>query len=243
MKADFHTPPALFPARSLTYSRYWQIRGLLAFGIYFFLSSYLPLLWDSYLSEWQLLDLSGLGPVSQFVIGLLVFEFVLYCWHRALHRFDGLWRVFHQMHHSAERLDTFGAFWFSPADMVGFTAIGSISLVLVVGIGTEATTAILLTTHFLAIFQHMNLSTPRWLGFLVQRPESHSYHHGVGLHCHNYADLPLFDMLFGTFANPCNHLDTGFYPGASERVLEMLMFKDIDQNNRKQEKPPLLEAA
>jgi sterol desaturase/sphingolipid hydroxylase (fatty acid hydroxylase superfamily) len=31
-----------------------------------------------------------------------------------------LWRIFHQMHHSAERLDTYGAFYFSPYDMIGF---------------------------------------------------------------------------------------------------------------------------
>lgn len=51
--------------------------------------------------------------------------------HRAMHRFDPLWRVFHQMHHSAERVDTYGAFWFSPWDMVGWTVLGSLMLVVV----------------------------------------------------------------------------------------------------------------
>ena len=43
------------------------------------------------------------------------------------------------MHHSAERLDTWGAFWFSPLDMVGWTAVFSLSLTLV-GLTPEAVT-------------------------------------------------------------------------------------------------------
>ena len=53
-----------------------------------------------------------------------------------------------------------------------------------------------------AIFQHANVRTPRWLGYFVQRPESHSLHHERGVHRDNYSDLPVFDMLFGTFRNP-----------------------------------------
>ena len=178
-------------------------------------------------------ELAGVGPSTavstpvQFAVGLLVFEFVLYWWHRSLHEFTPLWRVFHQLHHSAERLDTFGAFWFSPMDMIGFTFIGSFSLVMLVGINAEAATAIMMFTFFLGVFQHMNVKTPRWLGYLVQRPESHSVHHGVDIHRNNYADLPLFDMLFGTFVNPHEFMATGFYQGASYRVPEMLLFRDV----------------
>lgn len=41
-------------------------------------------------------------------------------WHRTMHRVHWLWRSFHQMHHSAERLDSYRAFYFSPLDTVGF---------------------------------------------------------------------------------------------------------------------------
>ena len=37
-----------------------------------------------------------------------------------------------------------------------------------------------------------NVRTPQWLGYLVQRPESHSVHHQRGVHAYNYSDLPLF---------------------------------------------------
>ena len=134
------------------------------------------------------------------------------------------------MPHSAERLDTFGAFYFSPLDMIGFTLLGSLCLVLGVGVAPQAATLILLLTTFMSIFQHANVRTPRWLGYLVQRPESHAIHHGRGIHAGNYADLPLLDMLFGTFRNPPAHVaETGFYPGASRRVMDMLLWRDVSR--------------
>ena len=221
----------LFPARVLPKLKFWYLMGALSFAGYFFLSSYLPLLTDAYLARWQLFDLTTLPTLAQFAIGFFVYEAVLYAWHRALHQFTPLWLSFHQMHHSAERLDTAGAFWLSPLDMVGFTLVGSVALVLILGINAEAVTAILLSTFFFAIFQHGNFNTPRWLGYFVQRPESHSYHHAKGVHQFNYADVPLFDLLFGTFKNPPNHLETGFYHGASYRVVDMLLWRDLNNNN------------
>jgi sterol desaturase/sphingolipid hydroxylase (fatty acid hydroxylase superfamily) len=206
----------------------WRRRGLTSFAIFFMLSSYLPLIWDTHLARWQVVDLSGLGTLGGILAGLLVYELLAYWWHRAMHRFGWLWRGVHQMHHSAERLDTYGAFWFSPADMVGWTAVGSLSLVLLVGVTPQAATALLLIISFLGMFQHANIRTPRWLGYFVQRPESHSVHHGRGIHRYNYADVPLLDMLFGTFRNPRRFAShTGFYRGASNRVLDMLLGRDV----------------
>ena len=134
------------------------------------------------------------------------------------------------MHHSAERLDTFGAFYFSFFDMIGFTFLGSICLALLVGVTPQAVTIMLLGTMFLGVFQHTNIRTPHWLGFIVQRPESHTVHHARGIHGYNYSDLPIFDMMFGTFRNPKTYEhDTGFYDGASSRLLDMLAFRDINK--------------
>jgi sterol desaturase/sphingolipid hydroxylase (fatty acid hydroxylase superfamily) len=218
---------ALAPARPLPHVRYWRWFGLAAFLVYFLLSSYLPLLWGDWLAPLQLADLSGLGTWGGAAVGLLVYEAGAYTYHRTIHASDLLWRVFHQMHHSAERHDTFGAFWFSPLDMVGWTMVSSIALT-IVGLTPAATTAVLLTVTLLAIFQHANVRTPRWLGYFVQRPESHSYHHERGVHARNYADLPVFDLLFGTFFNPRGFAkETGFYDGASRRVAAMLACRDI----------------
>ena len=219
---------AIAPARPLPHVRGWRVRGIVAFVAYLLISTYLPLLWTEQLATWQPFDLTSLGTWGGAAAGLLVYEALAYFWHRAMHGSNLLWRGLHQMHHSSERLDTFSAFWFSPLDMTGWTAVSSLALTLIVGITAEAATVVLLTVTLLAILQHTNVRTPRWLGYLVQRPESHSYHHARGNHTGNFADLPIFDIAFGTFANPRTFAPaTGFYDGASARLADMLRWRDV----------------
>jgi sterol desaturase/sphingolipid hydroxylase (fatty acid hydroxylase superfamily) len=219
---------AMAPARVLPRVKLWRTRGLAAFAAYLMISTYLPLFWSGHLARLQLFDLTGLGTWGGALVGLVVYEAGVYFWHRSMHGSDLLWRAFHQMHHSAERLDTYGAFWFSPLDMVGWTVVGSLTLTLVVGITPEAATTVLYATTVFSVFQHANIRTPRWLGYIVQRPESHSRHHERGVHAGNYADLPIFDIVFGTFHNPRDFAaETGFYDGASDRVADMLRWMDV----------------
>ena len=38
------------------------------------------------------------------------------------------------------------------------------------------------------------------------------------------------DMIFGTFENPKNYQkETGFYDGASNRIKDMLLFRDVSK--------------
>ena len=220
----------ILPGNKLPKVKGWFSRTLISFIAFFYLSSYLPLLWDQYLSAHQLFNLNGLGVYFGAAVGLLVFELLIYIWHRTMHKTNWLWRSFHQLHHSAERLDGFGAFYFSPLDMIGFTMIGSLAVVFIVGISPQAATLFLFASSFLGIFQHLNINTPRWLGYFIQRPESHSVHHCKGIHAFNYSDLPIFDILFGTFKNPKEFVEsTGFYDGASRKIPQMLFFRDISK--------------
>lgn len=227
---------SIFPGRKLPKMKFWVFRGIFAFMFYFFLASYLPLLWDNYLASYQLFDLSGINPVLAGIAGVFLYQFGVYVWHRAMHKNDGLWRVFHQMHHSTERIDIPSAFYFSPLDMIGWTFLSSLCFALIMGLSAQSTTIVLLTLNFIGMFQHANIKTPQWLGYIIQRPESHSLHHARGIHAHNYSDLPIFDILFGTFRNPKDFMpETGFYDGASSQVLDMLMFKDLNTEEKKPE--------
>ena len=222
---------ALFPARQLPKVKFWKLKGILAFIIFFFLSSYLPLIWNGSLAKYQVFDLTALGTLWGAVVGVIIYEFGEYVWHRTMHKSDFLWKGLHQLHHSAERVDTFGAFYFNPLDMVGGTLVTSLCLVLVAGFTPEATTLIIMVTTFLFIFQHSNIRTPQWIGYIAQRPEAHTVHHAKGIHAFNYAGLTWFDILFGTFKNPKYHeYETGFYPGASNRIKDMLLFRDISED-------------
>ena len=209
--------------------RAWRLRGVLVTAVAVWLSMAIATAWAELIGTRTLFDLSGLGTAAGALVGILVYEFVHYWYHRAIHRFDFLWRLAHQMHHSAERIDAFGAYYIHPVDVFFFTTAASLVFVPLLGLsaGAAAIGAAFLT--FNAMFQHANIRTPRWLGYIIQRPESHCVHHARGVHHYNYSDLPLWDMLFGTFLNPreIKGLEAGFYDGASERIPEMLLFQDV----------------
>jgi sterol desaturase/sphingolipid hydroxylase (fatty acid hydroxylase superfamily) len=221
------TLEALFPARVLPKVPWQLARGVAAIVAFFLISSYLPYVIAPWLAPFAIADLTGLGTWGGAAAVMLVYQALGYAYHRSMHSSNFLFRVLHQMHHSSERLDVASAFWFAPLDMVGWTLVSTIALTLV-GVTPEATIAFVLGSSFLSVFQHANLKTPRLLGYFVQRPESHSHHHARGVHRNNYADLPIFDLLFGTFHNPKEFApETGYYDGASTRMGGMLLFRDV----------------
>lgn len=209
-------------------TKYWRVRATLVTIATFYLAGYFALFWGTVLGDFHLLDGSGLGTWGGAAVGILIYELGHYWYHRAAHEFDWLWRAGHQMHHSAESLDAFGAYYMHPVDTFNFTTLGSLVFFPLLGLTVEAGVIGAFFLTFNAMFQHMSLRTPRWLGFIIQRPESHSVHHGKGIHRYNYSDLPLWDIVFGTFRNPSEfQVEHGFYQGASERIPEMLAFRDV----------------
>jgi len=216
------------PARDYAPVKGWVLKGLVSFVVYAVLSTTLPFVWDEWLGARRLIDATGLGTWAGAAVGFVTIEVFIYAWHRLMHENDFLWRWFHQMHHSAERIDAAGTFYFSPADMFGWTLLGSLALVWAVGVTPEAAVVTNVVVTFFAIFTHANVRTPQWLGYFVGRPEMHAVHHERGSHSHNYCDIPLVDMLFGTYSNPKTFEGkAGFYDGASSRVLDMLRGQDV----------------
>jgi sterol desaturase/sphingolipid hydroxylase (fatty acid hydroxylase superfamily) len=218
----------LFPARPLVREPAWRLRGLTAFLLSGILATGVPLLYVGFARQHRLLDLERLGAIAGAGLAFLATELVGYWWHRARHDIPFLWRALHQMHHSAERVDIYGAFYSHPLDLIGVNLVGTAVATMLLGVSGEAAALAGLATVMLAMFQHANLRTPRWLGYIVQRPESHSVHHARGVHAGNYANLPLWDLIFRTFKNPEGfEAEAGFYDGASRRIGEMLVGLDV----------------
>ena len=210
-------------------TRHWRLRGFAVTAAIFFFTGEVAAVWGNVFGDYHLFDTSGLGMFGGAALGLLVYEFVHYWYHRQAHNWNWLWHAGHQMHHSAESLDTFGAYYLHPFDAAMFTTWGSLVFFPLMGMSIEAAVIATLFLTFNAMFQHANIKTPHWLGYLIQRPESHHIHHARGIHRYNYADLPLWDMVFGTFRNPkvLEEARVGFYNGASSRIVEMLIGKDV----------------
>ena len=223
---------ALWPANRYTVERsgLWMLKGLLWFASSFVISSYLPIWVDGWLAPFALFDLSSLG-IWGTIPAILVFQLLGYGYHRALHAVPALWRL-HQTHHSSERIDMFSAYVFHPLDIVGWTLVGSITAVGVTGVAVEAAVASALINNAMALLGHANLKTPRWLGYIVARPENHALHHARGVHHYNFADLPLIDMMFGTFRNPESFTgEAGFWDGASNRILTLVTGRPVEKSD------------
>jgi sterol desaturase/sphingolipid hydroxylase (fatty acid hydroxylase superfamily) len=214
--------------RKFETTRAWRLRALSVTIFTFAFSVGITLFWGRLLAGRSLVDGSSLGIAGGAVVGILVYQLIRYWYHRTAHRSDLLWRWAHQMHHSAESVDAFGAYYLHPVDTFFFTTWSSLVFFPLLGLRPEAGAIGGAFLVFKAMFQHANIKTPRWIGYIIQRPESHGVHHERDVHKYNYSDLPLWVMLFGTFCNP--HAwegEAGFYKGASSRVGSMLIGRDI----------------
>ena len=211
-------------------ARGWRLRALAVSVAVFFVSMKVGELWGAWTGAFSLVDGSVLGTAGGALVGILVYELFHYGYHRLAHRWTFLWRAAHQMHHSPESHDAFGANYLHPLDAALFTTIASLTFFPLLGLSPEAGAIANAFLAFNAGFQHANIRTPRWLGYIVQRPESHVLHHARRVQDCNYADLPLWDMVFGTFRNPSRvDLAVGFWRGASARVPSMLVGIDVTQ--------------
>jgi len=227
--APFLALELFWRARRYEAPRGWRVRALAVSLAVFGVSLAVGRLWGAVLPQGSLVEGAALGTWGGAAAGILVYELMHYWYHRAAHQWNWLWRLGHQMHHSAESLDAFGAYYLHPLDAALFTTWAVLAFFPVLGLAPEAGALASAFLAFNAAFQHANIRTPRWIGYLIQRPESHGVHHGRGVHRFNYADLPLWDMLFGTFRNPAadETREAGFYLGASRRLGAMLAFRAV----------------
>lgn len=188
--------------------------------------------WDKWFTDYKLWSADGLGVTLGAVLGYLLITFVFYWWHRWRHEVQFLWNWFHQVHHSPQRIEIITAFYKHPFELVADSVISSFLLYILMGLSPQAASYAILLSGLGELFYHWNVSTPYWLGFIFQRPESHCVHHQANIHHYNYSDLPLWDILFGTFKNP-KKFDKKCGFGEKEHQLGD-MLKGVDVHKKKQ---------
>jgi sterol desaturase/sphingolipid hydroxylase (fatty acid hydroxylase superfamily) len=219
----------VFPGRPLPKVRFWALKGTGAFVLCMMFAGAIPAALAKVLGGYSLLHLQSL-PIPVAVAAFLGFvaqDLAFYGLHRLMHNVSWIWRWSHQMHHSAERVDMLGSNYFHPFDFALQIVVSTLPVMLM-GLSPDAAALAGLIGYFFGNFAHLNVRTPQWLGYLMQRPESHAIHHGRGVHAYNYANFPLWDILFGTFRNPETFTkEAGFWDGASAKVGAMLVGRDV----------------
>ncbi len=216
------------PGRSWPEVALWWPRAILFNGVQIALVWLAGNLWDGWMADHALFSIAGLGTVGSALVGYLVLTFFYYWWHRWRHESPTLWRWFHQLHHSPQRLEIITSFYKHPLEITANSLLSSSVMYLLLGLSPTAAAIATLLSGLAEFFYHWNVETPHWIGYIIQRPESHCVHHEQGVHHKNYGDLPIWDMLFGTFHNPeAFEAECGFAHDAELRVVDMLRGVDV----------------
>ena len=187
--------------------------------------------WERWFLESSIFNLrESLSAVPQVAAAYVLITFVFYWWHRARHENNFLWLTCHQLHHSPSRIETITSFYKHPLEILVNGIIICVLNFAVLGIAAELAAWVTLVTAAAEFFYHMNIKTPHWVGYFLQRPEMHRIHHERGKHYNNFSDLPLWDFLFGTYVNPVRvGVDCGFKPEREQAFRSMLGFKNVNR--------------
>ncbi|MEZ5668673.1 MAG: sterol desaturase family protein [Alphaproteobacteria bacterium] len=183
----------------------WVTTAAVSFGLL------LPMtLWVAEQPLWVRPD--GWSGWQGLALDLMLYDALIYWWHRANHVVPFLWR-FHQVHHFDETLDTSSAFRFHFGEVALSAAV---RLAVIVALALPFASIVAAETMVLAaaIFHHSNLRLPRWLerplSWAVVTPAIHwVHHHRVRADTDsNYATvLSLWDRLFGSRSPNPRRLD------------------------------------
>lgn len=216
------------PGRSFPKVAGWYARSLFLNVVQAAVIVLAGMTWDGWLKAHRLWDADDLGVTGSAILGYVVLTFVYYWWHRWRHEVGFLWRWLHQVHHSPQRLTVITSFYKHPFELLSNGVLSSLVLYTVCGVGPQAAGYAMLISGVAELFYHWNVQTPAWLGPIFQRPENHCVHHQEGVHGYNYSDLPIWDILFGTYKNePVFTATCGFGDVNEHRLPEMLKGIDV----------------
>jgi sterol desaturase/sphingolipid hydroxylase (fatty acid hydroxylase superfamily) len=129
------------------------------------------------------------------------FDFAIYIWHVASHKYEYLWR-FHKIHHSDKSFNVSTGFRFHVFDLLLEIIYKSV-FVVVIGVNAYLVLCIEILELFFIFFHHANISIPneQLISQVIITPSLHRTHHSTlrSEHDSNYGIvLSVWDKLFAT---------------------------------------------
>lgn len=142
---------------------------------------------------------------AKLILGVALFDFVSYWFHRLAHKVPLLWR-FHRVHHSDTTMDASTYFRGHPVEIFLWFGVSNILAAGIFGLDLFSLGVYYLVSTPFLIIEHSNLRFPKWIdktfGLIFTTPNIHKVHHEQDQHFtdSNYSDIfILWDRIFGTF--------------------------------------------
>jgi sterol desaturase/sphingolipid hydroxylase (fatty acid hydroxylase superfamily) len=140
----------------------------------------------------------------QFLEAVLIVNICGYFAHRFVHTVPFLWK-FHSIHHSSKQLDWLAAARVHPLDQVFIRAFAIVPIY-ILGFTKEVFGAYIIIALIHGIFIHSNVRFKfKLLRGIITTPQYHHWHHSnhqEALNKNFAGQLPILDILFGTFYHP-----------------------------------------
>ena len=138
-------------------------------------------------------------------LGVMMFDFVNYWFHRTAHRIPLLWR-FHRVHHSDTRMDASTNLRAHPIELAVYFGTSNIVAAAIFGLDLLSLGLFFLIITPYVFLEHSNIKFPVWLdktlGLVFTTPNMHKVHHEQDQYYtdSNYSDIfIIWDRIFGTF--------------------------------------------
>jgi sterol desaturase/sphingolipid hydroxylase (fatty acid hydroxylase superfamily) len=224
----FLSAERLVPGRQLPSSKGWYVRVIAINLCQICITLVTNKIWINLFGGISVFHLSSFQlPIFEGFIGWVVGTFFFYWWHRLRH-VNGFWQIFHQLHHSPTRIEALTSFYKHPVEILADSALSAVIVYVLLGCSLEGAFWFNFFAATGEYFYHSNLKSPRWLKYVIQTPELHSVHHQLDVHRHNFADLPLWDRLFGTYQDTDQFVEQCGFPNNNERkIWKILIFRDV----------------
>ncbi len=146
--------------------------------------------------------LSGLdNGIVKGVLAFAFFDFAIYSWHVASHKYEWLWR-FHKIHHCDKSFNVSTGFRFHVFDLL-LEIIYKCVFVIVIGVNAYLVLSIEIIELFFIFFHHANIRVPNEnvISQIIITPSLHRTHHSTlrSEHDSNYGIvLAIWDRIFNT---------------------------------------------
>ncbi|MCI5055830.1 MAG: sterol desaturase family protein [Flavobacteriales bacterium] len=170
----------------------------------------------------QIFDLSSFPKFVQLLFFFLISDFVQWSVHRALHRFEFLWR-FHKIHHSVQEMGFAAHLRFHWAETVFYKSALYIPIAIIGGFSVKDVFIVHYTAIAIGHLNHANVNINYGpLKYILNNPRMHIWHHVKSL-----PEKRRFGVNFGISLSLWDYLFKTAYIPHSGRDIE-LGFDEIE---------------